>query len=343
MSDPTHEHDHGESHDHDHDHGRGLLGRLAALRHRHEPVEIDVSMEGSGEALRAIALALAVLGVATVIQAGVFVLSGSVGLLSDTIHNGVDALTAVPLALAFFLGRRSPNRRYTFGYGRAEDLAGAAICLMIVGSLAAAVYESVRHLLSPHRPSALAAVALAGLAGFAGNSLAARIRLKTGRRIGSAALVADGQHARVDGLTSLAVTAGAGLAWLGYPLADPVVGLLISGWIAFVVRDTVRITWERLMDAIEPDQLSRIEHEATHVEGVLAASVETARWVGRRLHAQLLVEVDGNMTTTDSHAVGERVRHHLFHEVPALEGLVIHIDPVHEGHDPHADVSHHRR
>ena len=179
-------------------------------------------MEGSAEGMRALWISLGVLGVTALIQAAVVALSGSVALLGDTLHNAADALTAVPLGVAFVLGRRPPTRRYTYGYGRAEDLAGIVIVLTIAASSALAAYEAINRLIHPQHVSDLLAVAAAALVGFAGNELVARYRIRTGRKIGSAALVADGLHARTDGLTSLAVLLGAGGVALGWDWADPV-------------------------------------------------------------------------------------------------------------------------
>ena len=251
-----HEHDH--EHEHGHAHQPAGPGLAARLRHRlrphsHEPADqVDAVMEASAEGMRVLWISLGMLGATALIQAVVTALSGSVALLGDTLHNAADALTAVPLGVAFVLGRRPPTRRYTYGYGRAEDLAGIAIVLTIAASSALAAYEALTRLLHPHHVSDLIAVAAAALAGFAGNELAARYRIRTGRKIGSAALVADGLHARTDGLTSLAVLLGAGGVALGWDWADPVVGLLITVAILSVLRQAAREIYRRLMDAVDP-------------------------------------------------------------------------------------------
>jgi len=189
---------------------------------------VDAVLEGSAEGMRVLWVSLGILAATAAVQAVVVALSGSVALLGDTLHNAADALTAVPLGIAFVIGRRPPDRRYTYGYGRAEDLAGVVIVALIAASSALAAYEGVYRLLHPSRVSSLPAVAVAALAGFAGNELVARYRIRAGRRIGSAALVADGLHARTDGFTSLSVLAGAGGVALGWQGADPVVGLVIT-------------------------------------------------------------------------------------------------------------------
>ena len=237
----------------------GQPGVLEQLRHvlrphSHEAADkVDAAMEGSAEGLRALWISLAVLAATAVLQAIVVAFSGSVALLGDTLHNAADALTAVPLAIAFIVGRRPPTRRYTYGYGRAEDLAGVVIVLIIAASSALAAYEAVTRLAHPRPVSALPAVAVAAVIGFAGNELVARYRIRVGRKIGSAALVADGLHARTDGFTSLAVLLGVGGVAAGWDWADPAVGLLITVAILAVLRQAAREIYRRLMDAVDPE------------------------------------------------------------------------------------------
>ena len=241
-------------HPHEHDH-RGLWTRLrhAVGPHSHDHDRaVDPVLESSAEGLRALWISLAGLAATALAQAVVVALSGSVALLGDALHNAADALTAVPLGVAFLLSRRLPTRRYTYGYGRAEDLAGIVIVAVIVLSSAAAAYAAISRLLHPHPVTHLAAVAIAAAVGFAGNELVARYRIRTGRRIGSAALVADGLHARTDGFTSLAVLAGAGGVAIGWRWADPVVGLLITVAIGVVGWQAAREVGRRLMDSVDP-------------------------------------------------------------------------------------------
>ena len=170
----------------------------------------------------------------------VVALSGSVALLADTIHNFGDAATALPLWVAFPLARRRPTERFTYGFGRFEDLAGLAIVLIMALSALLAGYETVTRLIHPQPVAYLGTVAVASIVGFLGNEAVALFRIKVGQDIGSAALIADGYHARVDGWTSLAVLVGALGVWLGYPLADPVVGLLITVAILWLVWQSAR-------------------------------------------------------------------------------------------------------
>jgi cation diffusion facilitator family transporter len=199
---------------------------VSAHGHGHSHGLIDSSITRSRAGLRAVLLSLLVLGVTAAVQALIFVLSGSVALLADLIHNAGDALTAIPLGVAFLLRSR-----------RAEGFAGLAVVLAIFVSAVVAGVESVRRLIEPNPPDHLVALAIAGAAGVAGNYLAALIRTGAGRRLGSSALIADGAHARADALVSAAVVVTAGVVALGAPVADPLIGLAIT--IAIL-----RITWQ---------------------------------------------------------------------------------------------------
>ena len=238
-------------------------------------------MEASAEGMRALWISLAVLGATAGIQAVVAAASGSVALLGDTLHNAADALTAVPLGVAFVIGRWRPTRRYTYGYGRAEDLAGVLIVVLILASSALAAYEAVSRLVHPQRVSDLIAVAVAALVGFAGNEVVARYRIRVGRKIGSAALVADGLHARTDGFTSLAVLLGAGGVALGWKWADPVVGLVITVAILAVLYQAAREIYRRLMDAVDPALVDQAEQTLQATPGVLGVGLVRLRWGGR--------------------------------------------------------------
>jgi cation diffusion facilitator family transporter len=347
--DDQHDHDHDHDHNHAHDHNESLPARLLALvgighGHTHGPVQIDPALEGSAEGIQAIRLSLLILGVTAVIQAVIAVISGSAGLLADTIHNGADALTALPLWIAFTLTRRPPNRRFTYGYDRAEDVAGVAIVLIIFISAAVALWESVDKLLHPVPLTNVWWVIAAAAGGFAGNEWVANIRTRTGQRIGSAALVADGAHARADGLTSLAVLVGAAGALLGFPILDPLVGLLITLAILVIGKQAGQAILYRLMDAVDPELVDQVEHEAGQVTGVRAIHDARIRWHGHRLIAELHADVDPALSTVDSHEIGEQVRHVLLHEIAGLSEVLVHIDPA--GHAPehyHQTTWHHRR
>jgi cation diffusion facilitator family transporter len=292
--------------------------------------------------MRTLWLSLAILGGTTLVQALVVAWSGSIALLGDTIHNAADASTAIPLWLAFSMGRRPPTRRYTYGYGRAEDLAGVFVLLMIVASAAVAAWESVHKLVEPTRVDHLGWVATAGLAGFVGNELVAQYRIRVGQRIGSAALVADGYHARTDGLTSLAVVLGALGVFLGFPRADPLVGLLITLAILLVLKEAAVQLWRRLMDAVDPELVTRAETAASQAEGVEEVSAVRARWIGHTIHAEALIVVDEDVSLGEAHAVAERARHAMLHAVPKLASVTVHVDPCgHAQRDHHAELAHH--
>jgi len=299
-------------------------------------------MEGSAEGMRTLWITLGVLGLTALIQAVVTGLSGSVALLGDTLHNAADALTAVPLGVAFVLGRRPPTRRYTYGYGRAEDLAGIAIVLTIAASSVLAAYEAVTRLIHPHHVSDLIAVAVAALIGFAGNELAARYRIRTGRKIGSAALVADGLHARTDGFTSLAVLLGAGGVALGWDWADPVVGLVITVAILAVLRQAAREIYRRLMDAVDPALVDQAERVLRATPGVLEVGQVRMRWIGHQIRAECEIAVAPEISAVEAHQLTVSVEHALLHAIPRLSGALVHADPQVAGTDPHDVLADHR-
>jgi len=297
--------------------------------HSHDAADsVDSALESSARGIRAVKISLVALGITAVLQLLVVAVSGSVALLADSIHNVADALTAVPLWIAFVLGRRAATRRYTYGYGRAEDLAGLFIVTMIAGSAVLAAVESIRRLLDPAPVQHLSWVALAGLIGFAGNELVAVYRIRVGRAIGSAALVADGLHARTDGLTSLAVLAGAGGVAAGFPLADPLVGLVITVAILAVLRTAARDVYRRLMDAVEPGLVDRAEQALLTTPGVTAVRGVRMRWIGHTLHAEADLDIDGSVSVTDAHALAHDAEHRLTHALPKLRSAAIHAYPA---------------
>jgi cation diffusion facilitator family transporter len=344
-------HAHHDDDDHDHDHGHddehgsgGIAGFLGSVFHvHHHEVEYDESLDGSAEGTRVLVLSLLGLAVTAAIQLAVALASGSAGLLADTIHNFSDALTAVPLWLAFSIGRRPATRRYTYGYGRAEDLAGVAIVAIIFVSALLAFWESYQKFIHPTPITGIGWVMAAAVVGFAGNELVAILRIRTGRRIGSAALEADGEHARVDGLTSLGVLVGAVAVWLGFPLADPIVGLLISVAILFVTKDAALAMWHRMMDAVDPALVERVDAVVKSTPGVEGTEDVRLRWLGHRLWAELHVLVDENAPLRDAHAIAEEVRHKLFHAMPRLAEVTVHLDPHGTADANYHDVTEHHR
>jgi cation diffusion facilitator family transporter len=328
-----------DDHDHEHDHEHARR-----RRHTHDSADrVDRALESSADGIRALQWSLAGLGITAVLQGVVVAITGSVALLGDTLHNVADALTALPLWLAFTIGRRPRTRRYTYGFGRAEDLAGLAIVGAIVASALVAGYESVQRLLHPSPVRHLAAVMVAGVIGFAGNELVAQYRIRTGRRIGSAALVADGMHARSDGLTSLAVVAGAIGVALGVERADAAVGLVITAAIVVVLWSAARDVFRRLMDAVDPALVDQAEDVLRSVEGVDAVGDVRIRWIGHRLRAEVEICVPASMSVVEAHAVADRAFHGLLHGVPKLASALVHFSPSDGdgGVDHHAEIAHH--
>ncbi|MDX1686725.1 MAG: cation diffusion facilitator family transporter [Candidatus Promineifilaceae bacterium] len=224
------EHGHGHKHEHDHDHSHGFWEQLAHLLpwrgHSHDYTELagDEALQSHEEGIRTIWLALGALLLTTVIQVVIVFLSGSVALLADTVHNLGDGLNSIPLLIAFYLARWAATRRYSYGFGRAEDVAGIFIVLSIAISAGVIFWESFQKFLDPEPIANLPWVVAASIVGFLGNEAVALLQIRVGRKIGSAAMVADGLHARTDGLTSLAVLLAAGGSWLGYPIVDPIIG-----------------------------------------------------------------------------------------------------------------------
>jgi cation diffusion facilitator family transporter len=236
--------------------------------HHHGTPLIDHPMETDDRGIWVLKVSLVGLLVTALFQLLIVSLSGSTGLFADSIHNLADAFTAVPLWIAFLLARRLPTRRYTYGYGRAEDVAGALIVLLIFISSLLSGYESLQKFLHPEPLRQVRWVMAAALVGFAGNEGVAILRIRVGRQIGSAALATDGQHARADGWTSLAVLIGGAGSLLGFPLADPLIGFLITIAIVFVLKDSAMMIWHRLMDAVDPADVEEVERLAAAVAGV---------------------------------------------------------------------------
>lgn len=309
--------------------------------HQHTHGMVDPSLLTTQRGMWAIKWSFLGLLATALPQIVVVWLSGSVALLADTIHNVADAGTALPLWVAFTLMRWPPNKRFPYGYGRVEDLAGVAIVCTIVLSAIGAGYESIIRLMHPQPVTHLWAVIAAAVIGFLGNEAVAVFRIKVGHEIGSAALVADGYHARADGLTSLAVLGGALGVWAGYPLLDPFVGILITAVILRIVWQSGRLILTRLLDGLAPEVVDAITHAAQHTPGVQQVSEVRARWIGHRLHAEVNVTVLTELSVQDGHTIATEVYHTLMHQVPYLSQAIIHVDPVNaSGEVAHALASH---
>jgi cation diffusion facilitator family transporter len=312
----------------DHEHG-GVRGHS----HDHSAAG-DAVLTGGDPAARTVWLSLAGLAVTAILQLVVAIVTGSVALLADTIHNFTDALTAVPLLIAFRLGKRPPNRRYTYGYHRAEDVAGIVIVLMIAASAVAAALEALARLRHPSTVDHVWWVFAAGVVGFFGNEGVAIYRIRTGKRIGSAALVADGLHARTDGITSLGVVATAILVLAGVPRADGAVGLAITLVVVWTLVGAARTVLHRMLDGTDESTVVLIEEVAASVAGVEHVGETRARWVGHGLRTELMIDVDPALTVEAGHQIASAVREALLARVPRLQEAMVHVDP-HE-HASHA-------
>ncbi|MBY5342238.1 cation transporter [Rhizobium leguminosarum bv. viciae] len=304
----SHGHSHGDSGGHGHTHG-----------------VVDPSIASSERGIWAIKWSFVILAITAALQLVVVFSSGSVALLADTIHNIGDAATAIPLWIAFTLVRRKPTKTFNYGLGRVEDLAGMLIVLIILFSAIVAGYEAINRLLNPQPITQLLAVAVAGVIGFIGNEAVAVFRIRVGRQMNSAALIADGYHARTDGLTSLAVVLGAVGVWFGFPLADPIIGLLITIAIFGIVWQSARAIITRSLDGVEPDITDEIRHAAEHVEGIGGLTDVKARWIGHRLHADVTISVSGDKAVAEANGIVAALRNELHAHLPALGTATIQI------------------
>jgi len=295
--------------------------------HSHSQPQLDRALEASREGVRALKLSMLALAATALLQGAVVLASGSVALLSDTLHNLSDAGTALPLLVAFRLGRRRPSRRFSYGLGRTEDLAGLFVVLMIAGSAVLAAWQAIDHLRNPTPIDHLWLVAAAAVIGALGNEAVALYRIRVGRRIGSAALVADGLHARTDALTSLAVLVGAAGVAVGWKWADPAVGLVIAATIVVVLVQAVRGVGERLLDGVDPDLLDRARSAAASVTGVQEVGEIRARWIGHRLHAELRLTVDRDLPVAAGHEITQDAERAMLEALPALERAIVHVNP----------------
>jgi cation diffusion facilitator family transporter len=330
---PRHRHSDNSPPSHAHDHDQGAHGHIHGI--------VDPSIIATERGIWAIKWSFLGLLATALFQVVIVILSGSVALFADTIHNFGDAATAIPLWIAFKLAQRKPSATFTYGYGRVEDLAGVAIVLTILLSALVAGYESVNRFFHPQPVTYLWAVVTASVIGFLGNEAVAIFRIRVGKEIGSAALVADGYHARVDGLTSLAVLFGAVGVWLGFPLADPIVGLLITVAIFRIVWQSGKSIFTRLLDGVDPEVIDDIKHAVSHTPGVQDISEVRVRWLGHRLHAELNIAVAPDITVEKGHAIAKDVRHQLLHHLRYLSNATIHVDPLNASGEKHHRIAEH--
>jgi cation diffusion facilitator family transporter len=327
-----------------HPHGakHGWFSQIRHLiPHDHDLVAVGVGLGDSGLAgIRATKISLAGLGTTALIQAVIVLFSGSVALLSDTLHNLTDALTAIPLWIAFSLGRRRPTRTYTYGFHRAEDFAGLVVVAAIGLSAGLVIWESVRRLFDLRLIDHIPWVIVAGLVGAAGNEVVARYRIRVGRRIGSEALVTDGRHARSDAFTSLAVVAAGIGAAFGATWVDPVAGLVVAAAILWLLTRSARAMLRRLLDGVEPEVVDRVEAAVRRVGAVHELADLRVRWQGHRLQVSASIIVNSGISVAAGHRVAHDVEHELHHAFPFPVVAIIHVDP--EGlSDAHDATAHH--
>jgi cation diffusion facilitator family transporter len=337
--DHTHDHDHDE-HDYDHDEHE----HDSEEGHGHVHGRVNPDLYGNQAGLCAVQISTAGMFIVAAIQFAISGIGGSAGLFADALHNLGDVLTTVALWIAFVLSNRAANQRYTYGYHRSEDLAGLFIVLVIIASAVASAWESIQKLTSGSAPTQLLLSMAAALVGVAGNEILAQYKISVGKRINSVPLVADGQHSRIDGLTSLAAFVGLIGVALGLRIADPLAGLVITAVILTVVYSTSRSVLQRLLDAVDPRIVPSIVTTASEVSGVEEVTDVRARWVGHTLHVVMSIEVDAELTLVKAHAISEEIRHRLFHRITGLSEAIIHADPHSHGEaatDYHQTVAHH--
>jgi cation diffusion facilitator family transporter len=333
----TQVHDHVE---HAHDHGKGKHEHGGKGR-GHEHGKVDADLYGNRAGLRAVQISTAGMLLVSAIQFAIAWIGGSAGLFADALHNFGDVFTTIALWIAFVISNRAANQRYTYGYYRAEDLAGIFIVLVIIASATASAVESMQKLTSGNIPTQIYLSMAAALVGVAGNELLAQYKVSVGKRIHSVSLIADGHHSRIDGLTSLAAFIGLLGVKLGFPKADPIAGIVITFVIVTVVFSTSRSVLQRLLDAVDPHVVPSIITIASAVPGVEQVTDVRARWVGHTLHVVMNIEVDAELTLLKAHAIAEEVRHQLFHEVNGISEVLIHTDPSSASGDFHTDWAHH--
>jgi cation diffusion facilitator family transporter len=333
----THTHDH-EEHNHDHDHSEH---DHAEHGHGHEHGKVDADLYGNRAGLRAVQISTAGMFLVSAIQFAIAWIGGSAGLFADALHNFGDVFTTIALWIAFVISNRAANQRYTYGYYRAEDLAGIFIVLVIIASATASAIESIQKLTSGNIPTQIYLSMAAALIGVAGNELLAQYKIAVGKRINSVSLIADGHHSRIDGFTSLAAFIGLVGVKLGFPKADPIAGIVITIVIVTIVFSTSRSVLQRLLDAVDPHVVPSIVTTATAVQGVEEVTDVRARWVGHTLHVVMNIEVDAELTLAKAHAIAEEVRHRLFHDIKGISEVVIHTDPSSASGDHHQEMAHH--
>lgn len=315
------------------------MKKIHSHSHSHGIVAPSILTHERG--LWAVKWSFIVLMVTAFIQLFIVFISNSVSLLADTLHNFGDASTAIPLSIAFFLAKLKPSKRFTYGYGRVEDLAGIFIVLTIFASGVFAAYQSIQRFLYPAPMEHVGIVALASILSFLSNEGVAIFRIKVGKEIGSAALIADGKHARIDGWGSLAVLGGAAGTWFGFPILDPVMGIIITLSIFYIVWESGKEVFSRALDGIDPHLLEDVNHIVRHVCSVKDVWGVKARWIGHKINLEINVAVSEDISLSEAHKIAEEVRHELLHYLPHLGNAIIHVDPENKPGEPYHSTTCH--
>lgn len=281
---------------------------------------------GNKDAVRAVVVSAVALGIAAVAEISASLVSGSASVLADGLHNSGDVLTSFILLFTFALVRRPATRRFSSGYGRFEDVATLLIIVVIIITAAVAASESVAKFIHPTNYSNIPLSLGAAIVGVIANLVVSEYKVRVGRGIGSESLQADGIHSRIDAVVSAGAFVGIGLAGLGLKIADPIVGVLITFAIVYVLAGTVKQLYYRMMDAVDPTIVDEITNAAASVSGVLQVHDVRVRWVGRELVAVMHVAMNPKSTLEEAHSLALRVEDSVCHEVPAAR-LEIHMDP----------------
>lgn len=321
---------------------RARVGHLTAHEHDHDHPSRSAILDTGAVGIRATKVSLVGLGLTALIQAVIVLVSGSVALLSDTLHNLTDALTAIPLWIAFALGRRPATRNYTYGFNRLEDWAGLVIVIAIAVSAGLVIWESAQRLVEPRLIDQIPLVIAAGVVGALGNELVARYRIRVGESIGSEALVTDGRHARTDALTSLAVVVAGVGASMGLAWVDPVAGLAVAVPILWLLVRSARRIFRRLIDGVEPEVVEAASSTIAAVEGVDAVDDLRVRWHGHQLRIAASVSVAPTLSVKEGHDIAHSVEHGLHHAFATPIVATIHVEPA-DHPERHDITAHHTR
>jgi cation diffusion facilitator family transporter len=286
---------------------------------------------GDSAAVRAVVVSALALGTASAVEFAAAASSHSASVLADALHNAGDVLTTFVLLFAFALARRPATRRFPSGFGRIEDVATLLILMVIAITAAVAAYASILKFFNTEAYTNIGFALFGAVVGVVANLAVSEYKIRVGRRLNSTALAADGIHSRVDALVSAGAFAGIGLAGLGWRLADPIAGLVITAAIVVVTAGTVKQLFLRMMDAVDPDLSGELVHAAMEVEGVLGVNDVRARWVGRELIAVMHIGCSPEATVSQAHEIALRVEHSVAHHLPAAR-VDIHMDPGTDAH-----------